>query len=308
MRRHRQKLRLIEVEKKRDEAATRIQTAYRRHVHRKRFVAFRKAVVAIQAHQRGHKVRATNKINKAVNIVEEKKRLERENASLHEQIAQLRRELEASVQKGEALDERNTQLAGELATTTEGLNATKVAKNRLEEKAAALASELADTQGKLASESAAKLALGQEHAALTAALAELTAAHAALKDLRETLELNLRTTQEQFAADKVRLESELAFTKRELEEEQTQKTQVFSKLNLEKGTVGALETVIGTLKAGLGKAARQAKHIQEQAKLEAASLKANLERELFVEVSVLKKALLDSWKGNTIITNCCFLQ
>lgn len=123
--------RAIEIEKRREDSATRIQTAFRRHHARSEFKVAKKGVIELQAAFRGKKVRKHIKINRAVNIVEEKKRLEEDSKRQKERIAQLEADLAASETRAADLDSRNNELSGTLVATTDQLNATRASKKKV---------------------------------------------------------------------------------------------------------------------------------------------------------------------------------
>lgn len=127
---HMIKKRMIEIEAKRESCALTIQTYFRSHSRLQKFLNFRKAVIRLQAAFRGGKIRKTNKINRALNIVEDKKRLEREVKELRQRVAQLETTVEERNKTVSELEENSGNLFAELSTTKDQLSSVKASRKK----------------------------------------------------------------------------------------------------------------------------------------------------------------------------------
>jgi chromosome segregation ATPase len=193
------------------------------------------------------------------------------------------------------LEDNNGNLSGELTTTKDQLSSVRAAKKKIEEKAQTLSNELSDTREKLEEETKQKETLTQEHTKLKGEHENLILTKKQLEEKIDNLEMELRTLKEQYQAEKARLEGEISYLKSEIESEVQEKNRVKNSLNFEKGTVESLGSIIVTMKAGLKRANRQIKHERENTKLQLTSLRSSIEREMYLKMEVLKKALNNEW-------------
>jgi len=128
------KKRMVEIEAKRENCALMIQTYFRAHSRFKKWANFRRAVTLLQAACRGRKVRKTNKINRALNIVEDKKRLEKEVKELRLKVAGLETTVEERNKTVATLEEDNGNISAELITTQDQLNSVKASRKKVSQK------------------------------------------------------------------------------------------------------------------------------------------------------------------------------
>jgi len=292
---HYLKKRMVEIEAKREGCALMIQTYFRSFSKLSKFSKFRKAIIKLQAAFRGGKIRKGNKIKRALNIVEDKKKLEQEVKDLKLRLAQLEGNLEDRNKRVAELEEENGNYVAELTTTKDQLSSVKAARKKLEEKANALGTELTDTRAKLEEEGKLKDEAIDKYNTINAEHQALLILRQGLEQKIYAIELELRTTKEQFKAEKERLEGEISYLKSEIDTELREKTKMTDSLKLEKGTVESMAAIVITLKSGLRKLSRQIKHERENTKLQMASLRSTIERETFLELETLKKAMHLQW-------------